>query len=617
MAIFSLVSVSAYGSDNRLSRTAWVEKVYRTLLGGEEIRPGDELEKLSQKSEDQIIEYLMKDPRFVETVLDFNLYFLGLKSDPVVSQYRGKGKERTVTYSPHIYYSSQAIQSVRNLMKNGDYLALFDYDVPYYVGPMKKIAERPTKDGSTEKVPPEEVKDYRRRVKANLVAQLDGIIAEIKEKGDDIDKVKVCQELIHLKDLQVLTLGIPSYLSHALPLFGFDTCYQNHKAEHILGIAKMYRYKAELIYDQLDALDEDSYQVRTLLDLKAFDFGKFRDAKGPLTAPMWRNLPVSVTNMSWGRSAYFLSTYYCDDLVPVEVTIKDWDKDNRHGYLQKCMNCHYKLNPISGFFRYYGKFGVKAPYSTKHVTPFKSNKEEYYENVIVFDDRARKPLRNQEAIWTRSDGSLNVGVARSHLYPKINDKGESLEDLFRIMKQSPEVRNCLVKKMAKYFVGSEQQFDQGYLTDLRVRFDQQAKTNSSEAFRSTVKALLKSNTFRQGQLDSNTCYDLASGEMRGDRPPCEVAEILEQNCAQCHSSTKSQQKLDITKWIKIGDGFGFPHLDQAGNQLSHYDSMKRFEKEMFTLRPNYQLMHREEYLSSYDREKVFVWVQNSLAKAAH
>lgn len=114
MAIFSLVSVSAYGSDNRLSRTAWVEKVYRTLLGGEEIRPGDELEKLSQKSEDQIIEYLMKDPRFVETVLDFNLYFLGLKSDPVVSQYRGKGKERTVTYSPifiipHRLYSQFAI----------------------------------------------------------------------------------------------------------------------------------------------------------------------------------------------------------------------------------------------------------------------------------------------------------------------------------------------------------------------------------------------------------------------------------------------------------------------------------------------------------------------------
>jgi len=60
----------------------WISKVSRKLLAGAEPDP-ETRAAMAGRSREDIVQTLLADPRFGDTVLDFNLYFLGFKRDSV------------------------------------------------------------------------------------------------------------------------------------------------------------------------------------------------------------------------------------------------------------------------------------------------------------------------------------------------------------------------------------------------------------------------------------------------------------------------------------------------------------------------------------------------------
>ena len=59
----------------------WIEKTARILRGGYGLGPSDDINALLALPEEEIARRFMKDVRFGDTILDFNMYFLGFKID--------------------------------------------------------------------------------------------------------------------------------------------------------------------------------------------------------------------------------------------------------------------------------------------------------------------------------------------------------------------------------------------------------------------------------------------------------------------------------------------------------------------------------------------------------
>ncbi len=74
---------------------------------------------------------------------------------------------------------------------------------------------------------------------------------------------------------------------------------------------------------------------------------------------VWRNLPNSSTNGNRKRAAYVLKRFFCDDLNPLGTLAPDHpNPDDRHASDPSCQACHYKLDPMAGFFRNHGVIGL-------------------------------------------------------------------------------------------------------------------------------------------------------------------------------------------------------------------------------------------------------------------
>ena len=59
----------------------WIEKTARLLRNGDGLGPNDDIERLSKLSKQEIAREFMADERFGDTVLDFNMFFMGFKID--------------------------------------------------------------------------------------------------------------------------------------------------------------------------------------------------------------------------------------------------------------------------------------------------------------------------------------------------------------------------------------------------------------------------------------------------------------------------------------------------------------------------------------------------------
>src|SRR5262249_26998450 len=97
------------------------------------------------------------------------------------------------------------------------------------------------------------------------------------------------------------------------------------------------------------------YQPRTVREFKPFDLSVFgMDRWTAFGFEQSNALRNSSTNMNRKRGAYVLKRFFCDDLTPVGFESPKEHVTGVHGSDTTCFNCHYKLDPMAGFFRNYG-----------------------------------------------------------------------------------------------------------------------------------------------------------------------------------------------------------------------------------------------------------------------
>src|SRR5690606_6614086 len=122
------------------------------------------------------------------------------------------------------------------------------------------------------------------------------------------------------------------------------------------------------------------------LDLEALGIEHRRDRMA--LGWFFDRLPNSSTNFNRKRANYALKRFFCDDLTPVNVVLPDDHAGGRHGTDPGCQACHYKLDPMAGFFRYHNGFGT-------------SSKDP--DGIIFFSDGALKPLGEYLGEWRSDD----------------------------------------------------------------------------------------------------------------------------------------------------------------------------------------------------------------------
>ena len=582
-------------------RRRYTEKVAQALRGGRGIGPEDDLPALLAKDPDQLVELFMADPRFVDTTLDFNLFFLGLEP--------GSFRDERNQLGPAALASRRATHSALQLARDGDYLSLLAPTQPLYT-----YLEPPTRrspppmDGTP---PPEGSEwaltdaDVRQRRLADALAGGEKLIAMI-EGGAPAPEV--CGELI-LSDfpnflfevgfdetLASTILRDPAWLGDLiLPCMAEPYRPVFDRVARIRTLSARYQTLTAFIdertrngYPDLASLDGlttlDPAGLELERQLGSFDFASF-----------YRIAENSSTNYNRRRAAYVLERFFCDDLKPIRAALPAAHAGDQHASDPGCMACHYKLDPMAGFFKDRGAVGWDFG----------------AQDQLVFDDLAAANRTDYVKAWAApaaSGRAWDIGYIRSSTNPTLNSYGEGLDDLGRIVQTAPEVKACLVRRAFEFFNGPDQLVDPGYLAALTGQFVADAGAGSSRAFKNLVRRVLTGETFRQVDPRSDECYDVPP-DARASRPPCAVAFIVQQSCASCHTGTAAQGGLDLLGWTRDSQGLEtFPHRTRDGVQLPAAETMQRLLDRITTSDPA-RRMPLGQSMPAQQREALYLWVE--------
>lgn len=591
----------------------WLDKTAR-LLRGEGLGPNDDAEALLRMPREAVARHFMSDPRFGDAVLDFNMFFLGFKVDSLKSD---GAYDRTAFDFPNAVASAQA------MLTGGDYLALFDLESRHYFMPPLRLT--PVDD------PPLDPKDTgltATQLRRKAVGELHDALVAVVDFGDKTrpaDVYELCDRIMDVTlktdwwhgrvmrafdDWEGFGLARGKAVTAPLDALGQATVRQcwDSKGQWPNPAALTEAVRTALgrfdrTFAEIMRFEASSYRPRSVMEFRAFDLSAFADQPSWLAFGYEQGLALanSSTNANRRRAAYVLKRFFCDDLTPVGV---ETPKQHVTGPLgaASCQSCHYKLDPMGGFFRNYGAFFFDFSQAS-HVT---------------FDDLAATERQRYIAGWQAPPNSSrpwNVGYIRSPANEALNSYGESIADLSKIIRGAPEARQCLMRRLVEYAVADNQAVDGGWLNWLTQQFEAEAAKSSSEAMKNAIVRVVTSNAFMQRDADPARCYDQAPGARASEAPPCRVAFLLERNCARCHDSLKpGTGRIDFTKWrASPGGGHGFPHLDEQGKAIAAEESLVRLIARVTTDDPELR-MPRGISMSSQDRQELYRWAQEELGK---
>jgi hypothetical protein len=341
------------------------------------------------------------------------------------------------------------------------------------------------------------------------------------------------------------------------------------------------------------------------VDFTAMGFVSYADstyyARTHFYPQLWQNLQNSSTNFDRRRGAYVLDRFFCDDLRPIGAALPDTHAAGKHASDPGCAACHFKLDPMAGFFRRHGYLG----------TEFSDATLGYSSGMITFDDFATAAFTTYDAAWKAPDGSgrsYDVGFIRSTRDASLNTYGSTLDDLDTLLATAPEAQRCFAQRVFEYFNGADQAVDPGYLDD--VASDVQA--HAGDRLQRSVVRVLTGETFRAADRNSTVCYDLAPGADLAHRPPCEVASILRASCTSCHGGGNPQAGLDLSSWQSLDGGFGFKHV-VGGQQVPRLVTFQRMHDRVTTSDVAVQMPQGKD-MPLHSREQLAVWVQKQLGK---
>lgn len=575
----------------------WVAKVARFLRGGLALSKKDDLKALAKMTREEVVTFFTSQPVFYDAVLDFNLYFLGFR----MGKLKNNGE-----YASELYNFGNALHSAISTARGGDYFSILNLYPPAVVLPfsnldpsiIEQFPEYPDKEGF--------LKLSSLEQKLALIDHVQVIMKDLDAalKSNKKTVAEACNELNPIRFLYSY-LGIHyNFVSKnqnhkdAEAEFG-NKCYVDADLATTLDAPLQYAAAYEAWREVVKDFDKSNYKVFGLNDLKEVPL------PGQEQSLVFRNgifgqvLANSSTNFNRKRGAYILSKFFCDDLTPINVEMPETHTGGAHGSEPSCYACHYKLDPMAGFFRNHGLFF--ADYSK--------------ENTITFDDFATVNKDEYQKAWladAQSGRQWNVGYVRSEKNDKLNSYGESLEDLFKIIRGSYEYKRCIVKRLFKFATDDTQVMDGGYIEGLSQTFDQESEVNSAKAIKDLFVKVALSKTFAQDDRNPQTCYD--ADPLSQSALPCAVRFVIEKNCTQCHDSTLSFSGLDMTTWSETTPGsFGFFHVDENGVVLDRTESITRIIDRLTTNDPK-KRMPKKMHMDAAHREQLYLWLNQELQK---
>ncbi len=591
----------------------WIEKTARLLRGGEGLGPGDDVDALLKLPEEEIARRFMADRRFGDSILDFNMFFLGFKIDSLKSD---------GAYKRNAFDFPNAVAAAQALLTGGDYLKLFDLKGPFYMAPLPQEFDDPLPANET-RLPAETVRIKAiDEVEAVYVRLINMGSAPVPPAADDfcyeIEKVLEGAAAMHTRmlrafnDPEIFVLRRGQVLTKPMEIIARAyraECADKDEAKvdvkHLTAeIRRAFDYYYRAIGEMLK-FEPSRYRPQSVLDFQEFDLGVF-GLKSWL-AFGWEQsnaLKNSSTNFNRKRGAYILKRFFCDDLTPVGFEAPKEHVSGAHGSDTTCYACHYKLDPMAGFFRNLGADFYNYGRSL----------------MVVFDDDANSDRKRYSAHWAAAPGAArqwNIGYIRSPRFEQSNAYGASVGDLSRILREAPEPKRCLMKRLYQYFVAEDQAIDAAYLDELTRQFETEAAANSSTAMKNAIVRIVLSNAYRQPDADPRQCYDRAPGTQREGAPPCGVAYILEKNCAQCHSGASPSGGLDLTRWVTAPGGPmpSFPHRGIDEKPVPPHETLTRIVERLSTSDPT-QRMPKQKTMASQERQALFLWAQEEQARLA-
>lgn len=608
-------TASVREAEDPWAKKAWINKAAKALLHGAGGLSSSQTDELMPLSKDEIVEKLMSDPRFYEMALDFNLFFLGLKTEQLRSD--------DFNYVMEAFYTQTAAAAAWELSRSGNYFTLFNWQVPYTLVGAPIRPYPPESDGQilNDQMSEEQMRTHWLK-KAD--DEIGSWIAEIQGSND----VKfLCDRYLNSTSGDNLTeylnksgtpQGLVTYFERDIKnqlncgVIGGTINQHESIKQNLLAEAKLQREGLAMLPTTLNGLKG---KIASITDLTPIAQGAFplqnQSAFEAFSTPMWLSLPNSSTNFNRKRGAYILKTFFCDDLTPLNIVAPGQHSENKHASEPACQACHYKLDPMAGFFRDRGIIGIDFAQLPLHI----------HDDQLT---RQNADLTHYLETWKAGPGSgriWDVGYIRSAKREKLNTYGENLTDLFKIIRDAPESRTCLTKRLAEYTLGIDQVYDGGWIRSLANEFHEAAKPSvapgdSSKAFKKVVKSLVLSRTFSTPDPVKGKCYDFAP-DAEPSGLPCEIAYIVEKNCSSCHSSEDASNGLNLSTWQTFANGTsGFVHIDEAsGQQLDTSASLNRIA---CGLSPTAQcgpvkLMPLKKEMDAVERATLYKWLQGQLA----
>ena len=132
--------------------------------------------------------------------------------------------------------------------------------------------------------------------------------------------------------------------------------------------------------------------------------------------------------------------------------------------------------------------------------------------------------------WKTPAGSprtWNTGYIRSVSDTSQNAYGETMDDLFGILRQAPEVKRCVVQRMFEHLISKSQTVDGDYLDYLTEDFTKNLKQSSADAVKNLVSKIVLSQSDPTPNPDPQSCYDYRPGyQPSPSDPPCRISSIL-------------------------------------------------------------------------------------------
>lgn len=608
MSVSSVKARSEQPND-QWERRAWLDKAARTLRMGQGLSSDDSIDALLSMPDADIVNAFMSDRRFIDTTLDFSLFFLGFKPAHLYRQNTGipHGKD----YDPAVFDIPQALSAARALAGEGDFFTLFSEHQPMYLQAFRTPAPLDPQSNQLHVRTERDIRLVHLNAATSAHESLTAFFQPDPDRPRSItDLCRFFEEKYGQIFANIFKSGIPeplgssflnNYLSLQIACITGDESLDRQSAFVSLSKLRDNFAKLLLIVDHPSA---DGPIISGPEDIAAIDPSRYgiSSSQSLLSPRMWIALPNSSTNGNRRRAAYVLKTYFCDDLTPINIALPDTHTGNRHGTQPACAACHYKLDPMAGFFRSRGIAGIDF------------NEQ----NIHVFDDLAilrGQSLADYHATWRNSVGQSpewNIGFIRSPTLLNLNSYGTTFQDLFSTIRQAKEVKLCLTRRLTEYFLGTNQSIDGGWIDHLAQRFQQVSEggtfQGSNAAFKSVVKDLILSRTFRNTNPDLGTCYDFPPNHADTSLP-CEVAYVLNKNCVSCHRAEGAAGNLDLTTWRPLENGiFNFNHWTSDHQPIPRAETFARMAERLSTFDED-RLMPLHQHMDALERTRLYTWIQ--------